>query len=90
MNYYYEFPKDVSVFGQPGGGIYCLPNQSIAHGHRPNYTVQDYALKYATRVWLENDNGVTLTKAPPNDVSFGRVDMKEFVMIKLKARIIPT
>lgn len=84
MNYYYEFPEEVSVFGQTGGGVYCLPNQSPAHGYEPAYSTHDYAVRYASRVWLENANGVSIIK-PMNITA---VDEREFTMIKLKARII--
>ena len=82
MNYYYEFPEEITVFGRPGGGVYCLPNQSPAHGHSPEYTTHDYAVRHATKVWIENANGVSMVK--PRYA--GPVDEREFIMVKLKAR----
>lgn len=84
MNYYYEFPEDVSVLGHPGGGYYCLANQSPAQGYKPLYATHDYGIKYAKRVWMENANGVTMLKPSWP----GKVDEREFVMVKLKARIL--
>lgn len=85
MNYYYEIPEGTSVLGQPSG-YYYQANCSPAQGGSLNHIVHSQALNQSTRVWLENANGVTLVKAPPNDDSWGQIDEREFVMIKLRAR----
>ena len=86
MNYYYEIPENVSVLGQPGGGYYMLTDCSPAQGGHLDHAIHNEALKHSTRVWLENANGVALVKAPPNDTSWGRVNEREFIWLKLRAR----
>ena len=86
MNYYYEVPEGTSVLGRPGGGYYYQAHCSPAQGGSLNHLVHNQALNASTRVWLENANGVTLVKTLPNDTSWGQIDEREFVMIKLRAR----
>lgn len=87
INYYYEIKDDVTVFGTKHK---YLANYNVHPGHR--ITIYDWrylhdeAVKHSERVWLENANGVTLVKAPRNDTSFGRVDPRDFLMIKLRSR----
>lgn len=85
MNYYYEIPSSTSFLGRPGG-YYYQANCSPAQGGSLNHIVHSEAIKYSTRVWLENANGVTLVKALPNDDGWGQIDEREFVMVKLQAR----
>lgn len=86
MNYYYEVPEGTSVLGRPGGGYYYQANCSPAQGGSLNHIVHNQAFTHSTRVWLENANGVTLVKALPDDISWGEINEKEFIMIKLMAR----
>ena len=85
MNYYYEIPEGTSVLGRPSG-YYYQAHCSPAQGGSLNHIVHNQALNASTRAWLENANGVTLVKALPNDTSWGQIDEREFVMIKLRAR----
>lgn len=86
MNYYYELPEDISVFGRPGGGYFMLTDCSPAEGGWTDHVLHNHAYKYAERVWLENANGVTLVKEPGYKDAFKSVDEIEFTWIKLKAR----
>lgn len=88
MNYYYEIASNtISTVGiKPG--FYCLANCSPAQGGTMDYSTHDVYYRHSERVWLENANGVTLIKAYSDDRSWGRVDPKEFVIVKLRARAI--
>lgn len=86
MNYYYEIPEDTSVFGRTGGGYYYQADCSPAQGGRLDHLMHSQAINHSSRVWLENANGVTLVKALPGDTSWGEIDEREFIMIKLRAR----
>ena len=82
INYYYEIRDDVTVFG-------CKHKYLALFDSHPgqgsfNWRLHDEALRHSRRVWLENANGVTLVKAPNNDISWGRVDPRELTWLKLR------
>ena len=91
MNYYYEFPKDVSVLGRPGGGYY------VQHGILPVYfkgKAVDYheaAMIHATRVWYEHKTGLVELLKNFNvrtDLESKPLDYneQEFLLVKLRAQ----
>jgi hypothetical protein len=83
INYYYEIQDDVTVFG--------YTQKYLAHfdvhpglGQRGlDRKFHDEAVKNSSRVWLENANGVTLIKGLSSDTSWGQVNEKELVWLKL-------
>lgn len=84
MNYYYELEENVFVFGANDVrylSITDLKPSTVGWRH-----LHEEAHKHSRRVWLENANGVTLVKAPNNDTSWGRVNEKELVWLKLVCR----
>jgi hypothetical protein len=84
INYYYKIPSDITVFGKH---TEYLAIYNVHPSNRDfNWKLHDAAVSHAERVWLENANGVTLVKAPRNDTSWGRVDPKDFLMVKLRSR----
>ena len=87
MNYYYELKEGVTTFGKDIRYL-VMPDCSPANGGWLNHFIHDEALKYSSRVWLENANGVTLVKGLPGDNSWGVVDEREFTWIKLKSHIV--
>ena len=86
INYYYEIKEGVTVFGYQEkylahfdvkpGQLNASPLGGWRHFH-------DEAVKNSRRVWMENANGTTLVKAPVSDTSWGRVEEKELVWLKL-------
>lgn len=87
MNYYYELnPTVKKVFGETWP-YWCLANCSIADGGHLPHRVHDEFMANSRRVWLENANGVYLVK-PDWYGHRHRVDPVEFVMIKLKSKVI--
>jgi hypothetical protein len=83
INYYYEIRDDVTVFGEPHKYLSITDVKPGSIGWR---YLHDEAVKYSSRVWLENANGVTLVKAPSTDTSWGRVNEQELVWLKLICR----
>lgn len=86
MNYYYEIdPKyEGLVFGEKWK-YWCMPNCSPAEGGHMNFKVHDEMVAHSHRVWLENANSVYLVK-PAWAIYRGQVDLREFTMVKLKAK----
>jgi len=81
INYYYEINDGVTVFGHKEK---YLADFDVKPGETTGWRVfHDEAVMNSTRVWLENANGVTIVKAPSNDTSWGRVDERELVWLKL-------
>ena len=91
MNYYYEFPKDVSVLGRPGGGYY------VQRGILPVYfkgKAVDYheaAIMHATRVWEEYKDGTVKMIKNHNTLSYDKpkpldYNEQEFLLVKLRAQ----
>jgi hypothetical protein len=84
INYYYELADGVTAFGREEKYVTL---QNIHPGeHKSLMHIHDQAVKHSTRVWLENANGVTEVKSIG---SWNRVNPKEFVWIKLRARELP-
>ena len=84
INYYYKMPNDVTVFSKYAE---YLAIYNVHPNNRDfNWLLHEEALEHAERVWLENANGVTLVKAPREDMSWGHVDPKDFLMIKVRSR----
>ena len=94
LNYYYEFPEDVSVLGRPGGGYY------VQRGILPVYfkgKAVDYheaALMHAIRVWEEYEGGqVNLIKNfdVKKDLKSQSLDYneKDFLLVKLRVKELP-
>ena len=83
INYYYEIQDGVQVFGQDCRYLTITDLQPHTIGWRH---LHEEAQKHSSRVWLENANGVTLVKAPGNDTSWGKVNEKELVWLKLVCR----
>lgn len=84
INYYYEMEESGTFLGLGPGKFFVLPDYHPKH-HNKEGLVHSVAYATAVRVWLENDNGVTLVKALKDDNSWGRVNSKEFFMVKLRA-----
>ena len=85
INYYYELKPGTTVLGRDEQYIAQLdfdPRQAMSI----EFKIHDDAMLNSSRVWMENANGVTLIKAPAVDQSWGQIDAKEFVWIKLKCR----
>jgi hypothetical protein len=81
INYYYEIKDDVKVFGHSHK---YLAHFDVKPGQDNGWRVfHDEAMLSSTRVWLENANGVTLIKGPVDDTSWGRVNDRELVWLKL-------
>lgn len=88
MNYYYEIADGVAVFGRTDVKYLTITDlQPHTVGWRH---LHEEAHKNSSRVWLENANGVTLVKAPNNDTSWGQVNEKELVWLKLICKDIET
>lgn len=83
INYYYEIRDDVTVFGTPYKYLTITDLQPHTVGWRH---LHEEAYNHSRRVWLENANGVTLIKALAGDTSWGQVDKKELVWLKLVCR----
>jgi hypothetical protein len=87
MNYYYELNPGVQkTFGETWP-YWCLANCSIADGGLMPHRLHDEFVANSHIVWLENANGVYLVK-PDWYGQRHRVDVREFIMIKLRARMI--
>jgi hypothetical protein len=87
MNYYYELNPGVQkAFGEQWPW-WCLANCSIADGGLMPHLIHDEFVANSHRVWLENANGVYLVK-PDWYGQRHRVDIREFTLIKLRARMI--
>lgn len=91
INYYYEIKDDVTVFGHKQK---YLAHFDVMPGINMSSSVwrkfHDEACKNSSRVWLENANGVCLVKGPHTDLSWGKVDEREFVWLKLICKDIET
>lgn len=81
INYYYELDDNVTVLNATG--VKYLSITDVKPGTVGWRYLHEEAHKNSRRVWLENANGVTLIKAPSNDTSWGRVNEKELVWLKL-------
>ena len=83
MNYYYEFPENISVFDRHGGGYYVLRNQQAGN-------LAEAAFRYATRIWEEDAAGVRIIKnynaLVDTDPRPCKYDEAEFLLVKLKAK----
>lgn len=82
-NYYYEFPENISVFDQHGGGYYVLRNQVSGN-------LAEAAFRYATRIWEEDSKGVRIIKnynalldIDPKPLQYNE---QEFLLVKLRAK----
>jgi hypothetical protein len=82
MNYYYEFTKEISVFGQSDCRYYVLQHDAA--------NVKEAAERYAVRIWAEGNGQVQLVKNwnPLTYDSPGSLDYNEaeFLVVKLRAR----
>jgi hypothetical protein len=87
INYYYEIKDDVTVFGRVVKYL-CLTD--VKPPIQPWMQLHEEAHKNSSRVWLENANGVCLVKGPHTDLSWGKVDEREFVWLKLICKDIET
>jgi hypothetical protein len=87
MNYYYELDERTQKATLERWHLWCMPNCSPAEGGRMCFKTHDDFMSNSRRVWLENANGVYLVK-PHGGIYRGRVDDREFTMIKLRARTI--
>jgi hypothetical protein len=83
MNYYYEFPENISVLSRPGGGYYVLRNQQAGN-------VAEAAFRHATRIWEEDADGVRIIKnynalvdTTPGPLEYNE---QEFLIVKLRAK----
>jgi len=81
LNYYYELKEDGTVFGEDLGRYVVMPDCSPANGGAMNYHLHDHLIRNSSRVWIENENGVSRADDRP-------VNTKEFIWIKLKAKAI--
>lgn len=83
MNYYYEFPENISVFDRHGGGYYVLRDQRAG-------SLAEAAFRYATRIWEEDGEGVRIIKNynALADTQPGPLDYneQEFLLVKLRAK----
>lgn len=82
MNYYYEFTKEIQVFGQSDYRYYVLC-RDVAN-------IREAAERYAVRIWEEDNGQVKMTKNW-NPLSYdapGPLDYneQEFMLVKLCAR----
>lgn len=82
MNYYYEFPKEVTVLGRPNGGYYVLSQN--------NQNIDEAARQHAIRIWEEDNGQVKLVKNynprsydPPGSLEYNE---QEFMLVKLRAK----
>ena len=87
INYYYEIPEGTTVLGHDIRYLSITDVKPNTVGWR---FLHDDAVKHSSRVWLENANGITLVKAPINDMSWGRVNKQELVWLKLICKDIET
>ena len=86
INYYYEIKDGFTVFGYQEKYLAHFdvnPGQIQASPLGGWRRFHDEAVKHSSRVWLENANGTTLIKAPVSDTSWGRVEERELVWLKL-------
>ena len=82
MNYYYEFTKEISVFGQSDCRYYVL-RHDVAN-------IKEAADRYAVRIWEEDNGQVKMTKnwnplsySKPGSLDYNE---QEFLVVKLRAR----
>lgn len=87
INYYYEISEGTTVLGYDVRylSITDLKPNTVGWRH-----LHDEAVKNSSRVWLENANGVCLVKGPHTDLSWGKVNEKELVWLKLICKDIET
>lgn len=84
IDYYYEFPDDTMVQGQD-------IKFGILRGYHPDESTDAYHMLHshcwviATRVWLENANGMIQVKQGTREIH-RRIDGREMTWIKLRAR----
>ena len=88
INYYYEIQDDVTVFGR--NDVRYLSITDLQPGTVGWRHLHEEAHNNSSRVWLENANGVCLVKGPHTDLSWGKVDEREFVWLKLICKDIET
>ena len=88
MNYYYEIDEkyDGTIFGDKWR-YWCMYNCSPADNGKMCFKTHDDFVARSSRVWLENANAVYLVH-PKWNLGRGRVNDKEFTMIKLRAKTI--
>ena len=84
IDYYYEFPEGMKMFDQP-------TRYAIQRGYHPKYSTQyqrtlhGQCYEHATRIWLENANGVVLVRQHGRDIH-EKIQPKELTWIKLQAQ----
>lgn len=84
IDYYYEFEPNCHVFGQP-------VRFAVQRGYHPELSDTHQRLLHqacyqnALRIWLENDNGITMVRQFGID-THQRCPAKEITWIKLQAR----
>lgn len=84
IDFYYEFPEGSKVFDQPVR--YGLlrgwhPDQIDSYQH----TLHSQCYVNASRIWLENANGISLVRELGRDIH-KKISPKEMTWIKLQAK----
>jgi len=82
MMYFEVMPDQWTLYGQP-----CDSKYVASIGRIRGYYVTNQMIEHSYRVWEEDDTGTV--KYIKNRSGETVVDMKEFMWIKLQARIIP-
>lgn len=84
IDYYYEFPEGSRILSES-------VRYGFLRGYHPDlkqsiiYAIHEECYKYATRIWIENANGLTLVREHGQDVH-KRSDPKIMTWIKLQAK----
>lgn len=85
IDYYYEFPEGSTLFGQP-------MRYAILRGHHPEELdgtgqkiLHNACFQMASRIWLENANGILLVREHGRDVH-KKCDPKIITWLKLQAK----
>jgi len=84
IDYYYEFPEGSKIFGEP-------VRYAFQRGYHPDLSdmsqrlIRNEAYANATRMWVENANGITLVREYGLDVH-KRDDPRMLTWLKLQAR----
>ena len=90
INYYYEIQDGVTVCGHKQKYLAQFDVHPGLGQRGLNWHFHDEALKYSSRVWLENANGISLIKGPMGELVQERVDEYELVWLKLICKDIET
>jgi hypothetical protein len=84
IDYYYEFEPGAMIFGSP-------IRFAVQRGYHPEFSdpyqrlLHQNCYQNALRIWLENDNGITMVKQWGRNTHL-RCHPKEITWLKLQAR----